>query len=187
MRTISVFTHVEVFLATFAVRSISVGLAIHAVTSVTGQVVEVSVKVAFVRVAVAVAWFAFVSVLGCGTSPRGVVVERQTFFAIGAVSVVFALANLPPFAMESCAVNALVSVTVALATGTNCNVSDGIEVRPEYLLVAEQFVTECVEAIQDDSDVGGGDPLLEFNAVFEVVGTGASLERREGNVSELEW
>lgn len=39
MRAISVFAHVEVLLAAFTVGSISVGLTIHAVTSVTGQIV----------------------------------------------------------------------------------------------------------------------------------------------------
>lgn len=117
------------------------------------------------------------SVLGCGTSPRGVIIERQTLFAIGTVGVVLALANLSSFSVESGAVNALVSVTVALATGTNGNIGNGIEVRPEHLLVAEQLVTECVEAIQDDSDVSGGDPLLEFNAVLKIVGAWAALKR----------
>lgn len=187
MRAISVFTHVKVLFAAFAIGSISVGLTIHAVTSVTGQIVEVSVEVAFVRVAVAITWLALMSVFGCGTSPRGVIVEWQTLFAIGTIGVVLALANLSSFSVESGAINALVGVTVALAASTNCNIGDGIEVRTEYLLVAEQLVTECVEAIQDDSDVSGSDPLLELNAVLEIVGAGAALERREGDVSELEW
>lgn len=187
MRTISVFPHVEVLLTAFAVGSISVGLTIHAVASVAGQVVKVAIKVAFVRVAVAVTWFALMGVLGSGSSPWSIVVERQTLLAIGAIGVMFALANLSSFTIQPCAIDALVGVSVTFATGTNCNISDCIEVRPEYLLVTEQLVTESVESVQDDSNVSGSDKLLEFIAVFEVVGAGPTLERREGNITELEW
>lgn len=78
-------------------------------------------------------------------------------------------------------------MAVTLTTCTNSNIGNGIEVGSQHLFVAKQFVTERVQTIQRDSDISRCDPLLEFNAVLEIVGTWASFERWEGDVSELQW
>jgi hypothetical protein len=52
-------------------------------------------------------------------------------------------------------------MTVALATRTDRNVGDGVEVGLEHLSVAEHFIAERVETIEGDSDICGRHPLLE--------------------------
>jgi hypothetical protein len=146
-------------------------------TTMSCQVVQVSVEEALDRISVAVTGFALVGTLVSRTTPRSVVVERQTLLAVRSIGEMLALADLDSLPVESGAVNALVGVTVTLATGTDGDISDGVEVRPQDLLVTEQFVTEGVEAIQRDSDVCSGDPLVKFDAVLEVVGTWTSLKR----------
>lgn len=169
------------------VRSISVSSTIDAVTSMSSQVVQVSVEEALHWISVAVAGFALVGALVSGTTPRRVVVEWQTLFAVRSVSEMFALADLDSFSIEPGAVNAFVGVTVTLTASTDGDISDGIEVGTKYLFVAEQLVTESVESVEWDSDVCGSDPLVEFNAVLEVVGARTSLERRKSDVTELKW
>jgi hypothetical protein len=88
----------------------------------------------------------------------------------------FALTDLLSFSIQTSAVNTFVSVTVTLASGTNSDISDGIEIRFQHLFVAEQFISEGVQSSQRDSDVGCCDPLLELDAMFKVVGTWPTLQ-----------
>lgn len=177
MCAISIFTHVKVLLATFTVGSISVGRTIDTMTAMSSQVVEVTIEVTLVRVAVAVTWLALVRALRSSSTPWRVVIERQTLFAIWPVGVVLALANLLSFSIQSGTVNAPVGVSITFASSTDSNISNGVEVRLQHLFVAKQFITESIQTSQGDSDVSCCDPILELNAVLEVVGAGASFQR----------
>lgn len=128
VRAVAIFAHVEVLLTSFTVGSVAVGGAVHTVTSMSSQIVQIAVKVALVGVTITVARLAFVGILRCSASPRCVVIKRQTLFAIRSIGEVLTLANLLPFHIRSGAIDALVRVSIALATRTNCNISDGIEI-----------------------------------------------------------
>jgi hypothetical protein len=69
-----------------------------------------------------------VSILGCCSAPRSVVVEWQALLAVRSVRKVFALTNFLPFAVESRAVNAFVRVTVTFASSSDRDIGNRIEV-----------------------------------------------------------
>ena len=46
---------------------------------------------------------------------------------------------------------------------SNGKLRNGVEVGPQHLRIAEHFVTESVEAVECDPDVGGCDPFLYTN------------------------
>lgn len=77
--------------------------------------------------------------------------------------------------------HALARVSVTLATCSDSNVADGIEIRLEHLRISEDLITEGVQTIQRDTNVCGCHPVLQFQAAFKVDATGTSLERGEGN------
>ena len=65
---------------------------------------------------------------------------------------------------------------------SDCEIRDGVVVRPEDLVVAVEVVAERVEAVQRDPNVRGRHPALQLWAVLEVEGRGSALERGEGHV-----
>jgi len=76
-----------------------------------------------------------------------------------------------------------VGVTVALAPSTNYNMGDPVVVRPQHLLISKDLVTKGVQAHERDADVSGGDPVLQFVVVIEVVRARPSIQGREGHVA----
>jgi len=90
-------------------------------------------------------------------------------------------------ALEACLevlvleLDALISVAVALAPASDGYVTDGVEVRPEDFRVAENIVTERVQAVQAQSDVGSSDPVAHLLAGLKVVGARPVLECAEGH------
>lgn len=85
--------------------------------------------------------------------------------------------------MHSRARYTLAGMSIALATRTHGNVTDGIEVRLEHLGITEEFVTEGVQSVQRDTDIRGRDPLLQFSAALKIDATGTTLQRGEGNLT----
>lgn len=77
-------------------------------------------------------------------------------------------------------------MSVALASRTNSNISQSVKVRFQHLLVTKQLVTESVQTIQRNHDVSRRYPLLQLQAVLEIVSTRPTFQRRKGNVSELQ-
>lgn len=86
-------------------------------------------------------------VLSVSPGPRGVVVEGQTLAAVRPRGVVLASAHSRSDSSGSGAGYALGRVAVAFATRSHGHVGDGVEVGSEYLLVAEDFVSERVDAV----------------------------------------
>lgn len=71
-----------------------------------------------------------------------------------------ALADARPCSVQSSAHDAVAGVSVALAPSTHSNISDGVEVGPEYLRVPKHLVSESVQTVQRDLDVRGSYPVL---------------------------
>lgn len=64
-------------------------------------------------------------------------------------------------AVNSSGIYAFGRVPVAFASCTDSDVSDGVEVRPQNLLVAEDFISECVQAVQSYPNICCGHPFLK--------------------------
>lgn len=47
-----------------------------------------------------------------------------------------------------------------ISPGSNSEFGNGVEVRPQHLWIAENFVAESVEAVERDPDVRGCHPFL---------------------------
>jgi hypothetical protein len=72
-------------------------------------------------------------------------------------------------------------MTITFAPAANSEVRDGVEVRPEDIRVTKDFISECVDAVQDDPDVSCCNPFLKDGAVVEVIGAWPALEGTEGD------
>lgn len=53
-------------------------------------------------------------------------------------------------------------MSIAFASGTDRHIGNTVEIGLQYLCVAEDFVTERVQAIQSDFYVGSSDPVLKW-------------------------
>lgn len=92
-------------------------------------------------------------------TPGGVVVEVSAAVAVGPRGVVLALAHPAASALGVHEV-ALGRVPVALAARPHGDVGDGVPVGLQHLLVVEYLVSEGVQTVEGDSDVGGCHPQL---------------------------
>lgn len=178
----AIFSLVVVVTAALAVGSRAVGGAVQAVTSVTRLVVQVLVEVAAVGVAVAVAGLALVGIRRRGTCPGSVVIKWQALVAVVPRRVVLAAAHELDLASQPRRSHALGGVAVALASATDGEISDGVEVGLEYPRITEHLVSEGVEAVEHNADGFGRDPVLQLGALLEVVSRRPPLQRGEGDV-----
>lgn len=98
-------------------------------------------------------------------APGGIVVEVLAAVAVGPRGVVFALAH-PAAAALGVHKVALGRVPVALAARPHGDVGDSVPVGLQHLLVVKHLVSEGVQAVEGDSDVGGCHPELGTKLMY---------------------
>ncbi len=79
-----------------------------------------------------------------------------------------------------------VGMAIAHASAAHSQIRDGIEVRLEHILIAEDLVSVGVQAIQRDAYICGCDPALQLGRLVERVGVGATLESTKRHVSSTQ-
>lgn len=129
----------------------------------TGTLEQFFIEKAPVREVVAVAGKAFIGLGGSGGPPGSVHVERLTLLAVDSTCVVLAITDQLVLA---CArrLDALVGVAVALASASNREVRDCVEIGAQDTKVVENFVAESVHSDQYDLYFGRSNPFLQIQS-----------------------
>jgi hypothetical protein len=128
LTSLSRVTSVVIITAAFTVDTECVFPAFRTVSTMSSSTVQLLIKVTAIRQTVAVTWLAFVCICCCGSVPWLIVVEWQAFTAVGSRCVVLTLADKPFLEILTSSLDAVASMTIALASSTDNKVRNGIEI-----------------------------------------------------------